>query len=297
MNWSNHTYSQPNSTSYVSLDTSFSGGKRRASFTGKELDEETGYGYFGARYMDHELMTGWLSVDPMADKYPSISPYAYCTWNPVKLVDPDGEEIHLTFYGKSTISIFNSIIEKGLGNQFKASYSKNSDGSYTFSLKTTEGGGDISKLNKYQKAFYEELSDCIKGTDVANIAIVSGLSSVHIGNYRNNQVDIADVQQFDDIGKGLCTKQGKLIHEFREQYQKACLGYRKGEDNEYNSCHQYAIISENHVNGSRRGKETYAQGIVSQQYSNGGHVSTYSYSTQKPLLNPTKNAILKVRKY
>ena len=62
-------------------------------FTGKERDEETGYGYFGARYMDHELMTMWLSVDPMADKYPSISPYAYCAWNPVKLVDPDGCEI------------------------------------------------------------------------------------------------------------------------------------------------------------------------------------------------------------
>jgi hypothetical protein len=43
--------------------------------------------------MDHELMTMWLSVDPMADKYPSISPYAYCAWNPVKLVDPDGREI------------------------------------------------------------------------------------------------------------------------------------------------------------------------------------------------------------
>ena len=47
-------------------------------FTGKEKDEETGYGYFGARYMDHVLTTMWLSVDPMADKYPSISPYAYC---------------------------------------------------------------------------------------------------------------------------------------------------------------------------------------------------------------------------
>lgn len=56
----------------------------------EERDEETGYGYFGARYMDHELMTGWLSVDPMSDKYPSISPYAYCAWNPVRLVDPDG---------------------------------------------------------------------------------------------------------------------------------------------------------------------------------------------------------------
>ena len=65
-------------------------------FTGKERDEETGYGYFGARYMDHELMTMWLSVDPMADKYPSISPYAYCAWNPVKLLDPDGREVYIT---------------------------------------------------------------------------------------------------------------------------------------------------------------------------------------------------------
>ena len=63
------------------------------AFTGKERDVETGYGYFGARYMDHELMTMWLSVDPLADKYPSISPYAYCAWNPVKLVDPDGQDI------------------------------------------------------------------------------------------------------------------------------------------------------------------------------------------------------------
>ncbi len=63
------------------------------TFTGKERDEETGYGYFGERYMDHELMTMWLSVDPMADKYPSISPYNYCMWNPVKLIDPDGRDV------------------------------------------------------------------------------------------------------------------------------------------------------------------------------------------------------------
>ena len=61
-------------------------------FNGKEKDEETGYGYFGARYMDHELMTMWLSVDPLSDKYPNISPYAYCMWNPVKLIDPDGRD-------------------------------------------------------------------------------------------------------------------------------------------------------------------------------------------------------------
>ena len=38
----------------------------------------------------------WLSIDPMSDKYPSISPYAYCAWNPVKLVDPDGREIDIS---------------------------------------------------------------------------------------------------------------------------------------------------------------------------------------------------------
>ena len=35
----------------------------------------------------------WLSVDPLSDKYPYISPYAYCSWNPVKYVDPDGKII------------------------------------------------------------------------------------------------------------------------------------------------------------------------------------------------------------
>ena len=74
------------------INQRLSGYNERFTFTGKERDEETGFGYFGARYMDHELMTMWLSVDPMSDKYPSISPYAYCVWNPVKLVDPDGND-------------------------------------------------------------------------------------------------------------------------------------------------------------------------------------------------------------
>ena len=62
------------------------------SFNGKEKDWESGFHYYGARYYWSETLTGWLSVDPMTDKYPSVSPYAYCLWNPVKLVDPDGNE-------------------------------------------------------------------------------------------------------------------------------------------------------------------------------------------------------------
>ena len=46
----------------------------RYTFTGKERDSETGFSYFGARYYDSDLMTGWLSVDPLANKYPGLSP-------------------------------------------------------------------------------------------------------------------------------------------------------------------------------------------------------------------------------
>jgi RHS repeat-associated protein len=64
----------------------------RYTFSGKERDEESGFSYFGARYYNSTYSI-WLSVDPMSDKYPSLSPYAYCADNPVKLVDPSGEEI------------------------------------------------------------------------------------------------------------------------------------------------------------------------------------------------------------
>ena len=44
---------------------------------------------FGARYYSSDLSI-WLSVDPMSDKYPSLSPYVYCADNPVKLVEWGG---------------------------------------------------------------------------------------------------------------------------------------------------------------------------------------------------------------
>ena len=61
------------------------------TFSAKERDAETGLSYFGARYYSSDLSI-WLSVDPMSDKYPSLSPYVYCADNPVKLVDPNGED-------------------------------------------------------------------------------------------------------------------------------------------------------------------------------------------------------------
>ena len=62
------------------------------TFSAKEKDSETGLSYFGSRYYSSDLSV-WLSVDPQAAKYPSLSPYTYCADNPVRLVDPNGDSI------------------------------------------------------------------------------------------------------------------------------------------------------------------------------------------------------------
>ncbi len=100
------------------------------TFTGKEKDAETGFSYFGARYYDSDLSGLFTSVDPMADKYPSISPYAYCAWNPVKLVDPDGSEIWIgTFNGRHNRRYIpnhkdNTGVAKALDNIYKSKAGK-----------------------------------------------------------------------------------------------------------------------------------------------------------------------------
>ncbi|WP_231847478.1 RHS repeat domain-containing protein [Flavobacterium branchiophilum] len=57
-------------------------------FNGKELDEESGLYYYGARYYDPRISI-WASVDPLVEQ--TSSSYGYCYQNPVNLVDPNGK--------------------------------------------------------------------------------------------------------------------------------------------------------------------------------------------------------------
>ncbi|WP_242337481.1 RHS repeat domain-containing protein [Anaeromyxobacter sp. SG66] len=68
---------------------------QRFLFTGKELDEETGLYYFGARYWDPSLAR-WKTPDPadrLTDLVPSaLDPYQYARWSPLRFVDPSGRQ-------------------------------------------------------------------------------------------------------------------------------------------------------------------------------------------------------------
>jgi len=56
---------------------------------GKQIDEETGLYYYGARYMN-PMASIWYGVDPLAEKCLMTGAYVYCGDNPIVLKDPDG---------------------------------------------------------------------------------------------------------------------------------------------------------------------------------------------------------------
>ena len=60
-------------------------------YNGKQLDKQNGLNMYdySARYMEPAIGR-FTSVDPLAEKYYSISPYAYVGNNPIKRIDPTG---------------------------------------------------------------------------------------------------------------------------------------------------------------------------------------------------------------
>jgi len=62
-------------------------------YNGKELDQQTGLCYFGARYYDPRTSI-WESVDPLANNAKNVctSPYSFGGANPISRIDPDGRD-------------------------------------------------------------------------------------------------------------------------------------------------------------------------------------------------------------
>ena len=174
--------------------TSFSEGYNAFSFTGKEKDSESGYYYFGARYYQPTLSI-WNSVDPMADKYPSLSPYNYCAWNPMKLVDPNGDTIVYTGTKEQ------QVILQHLVSQFKErlpdKYELLANSKNVYNVQYSDGNDDGSG-----GSFTYDIN--------------SGCFNVNIASDRNT----ANENSYSDIEV--------LAHEFKhaEQYEGGQLGFK-----------------------------------------------------------------------
>ena len=85
-----YPYGLPHATSSFMTNVTFTTPNTH-KYSGKEFDTFGGTDLydFHARY--HAPSTGrFMTIDPMAEKYPGISPYMYCAGNPVLFVDPSG---------------------------------------------------------------------------------------------------------------------------------------------------------------------------------------------------------------
>jgi RHS repeat-associated protein len=77
----------------VQMKNSFTAtSSQRYKYNGKELDRMFGldlYDY-GARFYDARIAR-WQNIDPLCEKYYSISPYVYCANNPIRFIDYKGK--------------------------------------------------------------------------------------------------------------------------------------------------------------------------------------------------------------
>jgi RHS repeat-associated protein len=90
-------------------------------FTGKELDQETGLYYYGARYYNPKTAV-WQSADPAIHDYlkgtgnqgvynpANLAAYSYAYNNPVKLTDPDGKMAALALGAPAVAGCFASLV-------------------------------------------------------------------------------------------------------------------------------------------------------------------------------------------
>src|SRR5690606_32059173 len=63
-------------------------------YNGKELQDELGLGWYDYHARNYQPDLGrWTTIDPMAPKYFSHSPYSYTLNNPVYFIDPDGMQV------------------------------------------------------------------------------------------------------------------------------------------------------------------------------------------------------------
>ncbi len=141
-------------------------------FNSKELDEETGNYYYGARYYNPKWSI-WLSVDPLTEKFYDVSPYAYTLNNPINYIDPDGRDV-IGATGKDSDKVVNDI---------KTTFADKRFSDFRNLIKRKKGFlgiGKSKKLAKIDQAVFDKASSNLKDDDLA--AVTSVFNSINSEN-------------------------------------------------------------------------------------------------------------------
>ena len=163
------------------------------AFNAKELDEENGMYYYSARYYAPPT---FISRDPMFEKYPSISPYTYCANNPMKLVDPTGQEAE------------DGPIEPKKNEQYGPSNTKAIKVPYAIpNTNNTESGTKTTVTNTSSTTTNSTTNSNSSSSDIkSNLLTGGGVESVVVEKVAENSAKIggekAAEKTFSKVAKG-----------------------------------------------------------------------------------------------
>jgi len=190
---------------------------------------------FGARWLDNARMQ-WTSMDPLAEKYYSISPYAYCMNNPVRNVDPDGKEIQLPGDRKAQ-DAYVQMLHNSTGNNY--SIAKN---------KLSYEGVDADFSENKSEILTNTIQKGIDAKDVYTLSLVGTESDdkgVFIDRYKDNKIDVSDLKSLGDASSAL---QGAAIGHFLNEVQDP--------SNDFNTAHKASLGVEGKIYGELIGDKT-----------------------------------------
>lgn len=154
------------------------GGKEYEAMLGLELYD------FHARQMDSRAGS-FLTVDPLAEKYPSVSPYVYCLNNPVRFIDPNGEDVYLAIWASDDGKVGHAGIAV---DNYKTVEVKDKHGN----TKIDRNGNPITKQVKDGTVTYYDLWPGGEGVGKSNV------TEDVVGSY-NSQVTTLDKLQNTDV--------------------------------------------------------------------------------------------------
>ncbi len=150
--------------------------------------------------LEPEVVSRWLSPDPLGAKYPQNSPYIYVNNNPVIFIDPDGRDAIITING-STITVNVNVVLYGKGatqdvantyqNGINQAWSKQTDGS-NWTYKDNETGQVFNVEFNVNVSLYE-------GKEKNEPFIVSGKWDP---NSRENFIEVSDEISRSNVAGG-----------------------------------------------------------------------------------------------
>ncbi len=201
-------------------------------FNGKELDPVHGLGLYdyGARMYD-PLVGRWTSVDPMAEKYYHLSPYAMCGDNPILFVDNDGREVIISGL-LSSMAV--SQLQTYVGNNIVLSLNEANYLCYSINNK--------DHLTKFERRVIKYIDDSNVLVNLAttdnNITSTNNLfiGGAFMGNTVKKDVDgnVTNVVANQEVNPYVLeaadefTRKGTFImHELSEAYEGATISYKE----------------------------------------------------------------------